>query len=613
MTNVECRMSNDERPMMNDEPRASHVPPSALCISPFARFLSFNALALVLAAVWLRGHSLGNIPGVNGDEAWYGVQAWRMLHGGPMDWNTPTGNPLSPFFVGPLALLHLWLPPSILLLRCVALAGGMAALAVNWLLCSRVFGRRTAVISTVALAVLPINIAFSRFAWDASQSLAATLPVLYFALAAVRYPRRFGLWISASILALAIAFWIHPTNVFAGAAIPIARAARRSRRRKPNPHGIVPLNSVQRRRSAVARAFCLAMLVLAGALFAIWFGTVRLSQGPLLDRIAKRLGNGDNSFQPNNLMQPGKIPPRDVPYLFARLFTGGTVYRSIADSRPWFEWPLPKDREGWGLDVGLFWLGVYGSAWLLWRSWRRRRVPRLRLLDRTDGALLATWALQIAAFLVFAGPAAISPNQERFAICLIGPTVLLLSRGATLAYEAASTRWRVVLAAASLAGWFLLADFHAHYFQFIERTGGEGHLAFCTAAVEPKQAALQYILRDCPNYRVEENGTVPFAATQGQEGKVEVWIVCSQWWNLWPIRYLASADPRVCVVFPKEVAESNEYQRALAEGRVWFVEFRDTDAERQVKSQLAGRKATCRQFYDYGGRPLLSVFHAAGP
>ena len=41
--------------------------------------------------------------------------------------------------------------------------------------------------------------------------------------------------------------------------------------------------------------------------------------------------------------------------LYPRLFTGGTVYRYIAGSRSWFEWPLPAELDGWGLDVGLFW------------------------------------------------------------------------------------------------------------------------------------------------------------------------------------------------------------------------------------------------------------------
>ena len=215
--------------------------------------------ALVLAAIWLRLHLLGNVPGCNGDEAWYGVGAWQATHGGPLDWRTPTGNPINGFFFLPMAALHAWLPPSITLLRSVAVASGLAALAVNWLLCRWVFDRRTAAISTTILAILPINIAYSRFAWDASQSLAATLPVLYFSLAAVRRhegdrsmfsanrflakcvfspkngpvpglcssPARRGRWIAAAVVAQLAAVWVHPTNIFAGAAIVAAVAAGR--------------------------------------------------------------------------------------------------------------------------------------------------------------------------------------------------------------------------------------------------------------------------------------------------------------------------------------------------------------------------------------------------
>ena len=77
----------------------------------------------------------------------------------------------------------------VLPLRSVAVASGLAAIVINWVCCRWVFGWRTAAISTVALAVLPVNIAYSRIAWDASQSLAATLPVTYFALAAVQRPQ----------------------------------------------------------------------------------------------------------------------------------------------------------------------------------------------------------------------------------------------------------------------------------------------------------------------------------------------------------------------------------------------------------------------------------------
>ena len=225
--------------------------PSSLSSLP-SSLLSINALALLIVAVFLRFYALGTIPGFNGDEGWYGVRAWEMFHGGVGDWNTPTGNPLNPLFVGPLALLHLWLPPSLWLLRAVALASGIAALAINWLMCRWVFDRRTAAISTVVLAVLPIDIAYSRFAWDACQSLAVTLPVLYFSLAAVRFPERFGRWIAAAILAQAVALWVHPTNVFAGAAIAAACAARLWRGNRAS----AAANSPRNRSAAVGTTAC---------------------------------------------------------------------------------------------------------------------------------------------------------------------------------------------------------------------------------------------------------------------------------------------------------------------------------------------------------------------
>ena len=569
-------MSADQSPIPNPSP-----------VAPRSSLLLLNALALLLVAVWFRCWSLGNIPGVNGDEAWYGVQAWLALHGGAEGgWHTPTGNPLNPLFFGPLAILHLWFPPSFGLLRAVAVAGGLAALAVNWLFCRWVFDRRTALISTVLLAVLPIAIAYSRFAWDASQSLAATLPVVYLALAAVRFPERFDHWIVASILALAIAIWVHPTNIFIATITGVAWLAhcRPARRAADESRGTTECGC-----KTSSSVWCLAVLLVAGVLLAVWAWNVRPARGPLPERITQRWDDMGELRQPNDL------PSAAV--LIARLFTGGTVYRYIPGSRSWFEWPLAAERDGWGLDVGLFWAGVIGAAWLLWQSWRLGRDRRLPL-GTADGLLLAAWILEIGGFLLVGGPRAMAPGQERFAICLVGPTALLLARGAALAWDAASSRWRVVLAAATLAGWLVLADFQVHYFRFIEQTGGQAHLTFRTGEVEPKQAALWYILEQS-------------AANDRQSEPPQTWIVCSQWWNYWPIRYLAVADRNVCVVQTTEIGDSDAYRQALQQGRVWFVEFCDTEAQRQVESQLAARKPTRQEFRDYGGRPTLCVLHVS--
>ena len=65
------------------------------------------------------------------------------------------------------------------------MASGVAALGANFWLCRRIFGHRAAMVSTTVLAVMPIAIAYSRFAWDTSQTILATVLVLYLALPAV--------------------------------------------------------------------------------------------------------------------------------------------------------------------------------------------------------------------------------------------------------------------------------------------------------------------------------------------------------------------------------------------------------------------------------------------
>ena len=130
--------------------------------------------------------------------------------------------------------------------------------------------------------------------------------------------------------------------------------------------------------------------------------------------------------------------------------------------------------------------------------------------------------------------------------------MLLLARGVALAWQAASPRWRVALAAAGLAAWLPLADSYVHCFRFIEQTGGQADLTFRTAAVEPKQAALRQI---------------------AEETRGSAFIVSSQWWIRWPMRYLALQNDHICVPQPEHFVSSAEYQPALAAGRVWFVDF----------------------------------------
>jgi len=53
-------------------------------------------LITIAIAMALRTVALGRWPGINGDEAWYGVNVQELLHGGAVFWRTGVGNPLNP-------------------------------------------------------------------------------------------------------------------------------------------------------------------------------------------------------------------------------------------------------------------------------------------------------------------------------------------------------------------------------------------------------------------------------------------------------------------------------------------------------------------------------------
>ena len=176
------------------------------------------------------------------------------------------------FFFLPLVALHTVLPPSFALLRCVSLVSGLLALAVNWGLCRRTFGARTAMISTLLLAVLPIDIAYSRFAWDASQSLLATVLVMYLPLVwfhKQRGPRSLPL---AAIVAFVAAVLVHPTNVFAAPllVVPIVYERRRS------------MTGVLRQAAVAANPGTFAVLVTISGVFAYAAWTAVARAAPVL-------------------------------------------------------------------------------------------------------------------------------------------------------------------------------------------------------------------------------------------------------------------------------------------------------------------------------------------
>ncbi|HEY4761066.1 MAG TPA: hypothetical protein VIH42_10845, partial [Thermoguttaceae bacterium] len=328
-----------------------------------------------------------------------------------------------------------------------------------------------------------------------------------------------------------------------------------------------------RRLSAMVVVFSLGVLIgllSLGFLTGIWiFGLMHTPMPKLLE------AHLVDSLNSSNMLQ--------AIILFPRLFIGGTVYRYVAGSHSWFEWPLALNREGFGIDVLVFWILILAAWLVLWRSWKR--AGRLE-----DGVLIAAWVLAMAVFLLLAGPRAMAPGQERFAIGLIGLTVIFLCRAASLAMTRISWTSGLALTAAVALGWAMLADFHVHYFRFIEKTGGQAHRTFRTAAEEPKAAALKYVLQH------RANG--------------ETWIITSEWWNLWPLRYLSSAESNICVFTPQEASNrADAFAIATKEARVWFVEFSNSKALLELEAKSADSRLEQHHIKDYAGQPILTIAH----
>jgi 4-amino-4-deoxy-L-arabinose transferase-like glycosyltransferase len=532
-----------------------------------------NAMLLLAGAVLLRIWKLDHIPGLNGDEAWYGVRTLELLEGQPTQWTTPTGNPLNPFYFALLVPIHLVIEPGPVALRLPAAASGLAALLVNAWLAARVFDRRTAIVSTLMLAVLPVNIAYSRFGWDASQTLLATLPVVYAAAAlaqraapalpspdeprarSLRGPR--GMLVLGS-LALCAAVLVHPTNVFLAPLLVVAAASAYRDR-------LALLLDPRGAARHWVPAYATLALLLAGV---AWLGRHYLAAAAQRTLVGHDVGLFTLQWM--------------------RLFTGVTVYQYLAgscrgtwhDAAGWFDTPL--------YDHGTLLLAALVVGMTLWSL----RAPSARI-ERT---LALGYALCLGAFFFIAGTRGVAPHFERYSLFAIAPGVVLAARACVRLHDRLPSATIAVLLA---AGWLLLAGFGANYLHWIEKTGGRSHRAFRTAAVDPKVQALQAVLRAAPL-------ADPAA------------IVAADFWSYQPLAYLAWKHRQLHVLRADDPQHGAQLPRALDRGAVWFVAWEDAAAPLSAQQYCAAHGCWAMPgpvVHDFAGRKVLSIWqlHAAAP
>ena len=132
------------------------------------RLVTILIVTLLGTATCFRLMRLSSVPGISGDEGWWGVQAHAWVSNRPYEAHTTSGNPTDLFFLIPVALVQKLAPPSFLLLRTVPTLVNLLAIPVGFLFVRRLYGNATAWIHAVGIAVLPTAIAHSRICQDPS-------------------------------------------------------------------------------------------------------------------------------------------------------------------------------------------------------------------------------------------------------------------------------------------------------------------------------------------------------------------------------------------------------------------------------------------------------------
>jgi hypothetical protein len=487
--------------------------------------------ALLAAAVALRLWRLSTLPGINGDEAWYGVQMLNLMDGQAVDWRTPPGNLLNPFFSGLVLLVQWPFAPHLWILRAPAVISTLLAVVAGATLW-RFLPTALVWVATLLLAALPVTIAYGRFGWDSSQSVLAGVLLIY----CLMRQR----WILAGVC-FVLGVWVHPTNIFLAPLAFVHLAYQR------------PFKSTT---FALKSGLALAIVVAAKQLFVP--ATIPMTTASMLARVASI-----EAWQ-------------TFVVRFGRLFSGATSYTYIAGPMSAANHYL-HDTVFWLLFISVTVLGMGGI---------------FRSASRPQQAHIAGWTALIAGFFVVAGPDALAPHFERYALVLVAPTILTFVL--LLGHATAQLKMqRHVLTLGAAVAALCLASFSTNYIHVLASTGSESHRTFRTSAREPKAAALDWIR----------------ARSAARPDCSETRIVVEDWWTFWPLRYLAYRDPSFSVVMTStEIVES---ALGTMDACSYLVGFAGGPFENLI--ERSGTALVRRAFNDPLDRPILFVWNKRQP
>lgn len=394
---------------------------------------------LISLSVFFRIWHLENLPGINGDEARYGVQVMGMLSGQEYTLFHGFGRPINPFYSGILLVLHLFFSPRFVLLRIPALISGLLFLLVAFFLLKKIFKPFTASLCLVLFATLPVNIAYSRFGWEPAQIPLFILITLYFG-----WKKS---WRVCFFFFLCSVF-VHPTCLFL---FPVLLGM-----------AFFPEVVEKRKISPVKILLPSGVVICLGAVFVYFMPVVQSTFKVSL--FARRLL--DLHQWMGYLVYLG------------RLFSGETLYEYMVE-RPPFAIGV-QDFCFWALMSFAFFRGV--KSLYHQKDWSRL------------GFILGIFPSGFFLYIAGGVGQSVAPGAERYSLFLVVPVVMAFCFCLETQINSQKDRrvWAVFIC--SLAFFFLIS-FYVRYFQPLETTGSLTERAFYTGSIEPKEKAFQTILQ----------------------------------------------------------------------------------------------------------------------
>jgi hypothetical protein len=401
--------------------------------------INISVVLTLCLSVFLRVFELDNIPGINGDEAWYGLVGLRLLEGELPALTTPAGNILNPFYILPVTAFHLAFEPSFFLLRLTALLSGLLLMVLSYYFSKKIFNEKIALIVLLITAALPVNIVYSRLGWDTSQTVLASCVVVY-ALLCQRWVL-LGFALCAGVL-------IHPTNIalFVIAVLYIV-IDKIFASNYPAAKKIVSVGSMS--------------LLLLGLYFVIDNSSMR-GWLPAINVIMTRAMDlpGAGEFILN----------------VSKLFSGTTVYQYVSGA--------DTSVFGKATDIMLAFGLIALLLFLLPGAYRRK--------DKTAFSFVLSLLMMLVAWYLFFSSFTLVPGRERYSLFLIMPMVICL--GFFCIQLMKHIKYEKMLLVSLIGSNLLMAGFINSYFVQFYKTGGQSEQTFRTSHVEPKKLVFDKLL-----------------------------------------------------------------------------------------------------------------------